>query len=272
MWQFGLISSRKISPASFIRTSQRPKPLPPSAAKVRAAVSRRRADKGSSRTNGTGVSQVTSGAFKDRFPRRSPDGKRIAFYSNRGKGSQTWIINSDGTDLQQIADFSEGALAPNWSPDGTHIAYSSNRAQGAWIFDLRQTWSPQAAVALPKFGPSGTWFEAWSWSHDGERIAGTRLSTSGLLSGIVVYDLRTHKYDQLTDFGNSPVWLKDNRRVLFYREDKLYLVDSVTRKTQLVLSVAPYHITWTISVAPDDGTIYFSLVMDEADIWLAKLE
>jgi catechol 2,3-dioxygenase-like lactoylglutathione lyase family enzyme len=141
----------------------------------------------------------------------------------------------------------------------------------AWIFDLHRTWSPQAAERLPAFGSSGTWFEAWSWSHDGQRIAGHRLSTSGF-SGVVIYDLRTHKYDQLTDFGNSPVWLKDNRHLLFYREDKLYLADSVSRKTQLLLSVAPYHITWTILIAPDDGTIYFSLVMDEADIWLARLE
>ena len=224
------------------------------------------------RTDGTGVLQVTDGAYKDRFPRWSPDGKRLAFYSNHGKGAQAWIVNSDGTGLQQVTDFAQGAVAPNWSPDGVHLVYSSNRGQGAWIMDLRRPWSLQEPQALPAFGPPGTWFEAWSWSHDGQRIAGHRLSTNGLLSGVAVYDLRTGKYDRLTDFGNSPAWLKDDRRLLFYREDRLYLVDSVSRKTELVLSVAPYHITWTISVAPDNQTIYFSLVMDEADIWLARLE
>ena len=36
--------------------------------------------------------------------------------------------------------------------------------------------------------------------------------------------------------------------------------------------VAPYHIVWAISASPDNQTIYFSLVMEEADIWLAKLD
>ena len=225
-----------------------------------------------SRTDGTGSRQITNGEYKDRFPRWSPDGKRIVFYRSSNGRAQVWAVNVDGSRLQQLTNFASGAVAPNWSPDGTRLAYSSNRAQRAFLYDLSKPWSEQAAAPLPALGPPDTWFEAWSWSHDGHRIAGHREDKAGVLSGVIVYDLRSGKYTRLTEQGRSPVWLKDDRRILYYQEDKLFLVDSESRKTEQVLSVAPYHITWAISVAPDNQTIYFSLVMEEADIWLAKLD
>jgi len=55
------------------------------------------------RVNGSGLRQLTDDEYRDRFPVWSPDGKRIAFYSNRSGGPyQIWTINPDGSGLQQL--------------------------------------------------------------------------------------------------------------------------------------------------------------------------
>jgi len=68
------------------------------------------------RTDGTSVRQLTDDASKDRWPHWSPDGKRIAFTSDRSGSSQIWAINRDGSGLQQLTRMA-GAHYPIWSPD-----------------------------------------------------------------------------------------------------------------------------------------------------------
>jgi eukaryotic-like serine/threonine-protein kinase len=51
------------------------------------------------RPDGSGYRQVTDDEFKNRDPVWSPDGSRIAFYSNRGGRYQIWSVSSDGAAL-----------------------------------------------------------------------------------------------------------------------------------------------------------------------------
>ena len=50
--------------------------------------------------DGGEAKQLTEGMAWDMQPRYSPDGKRIAFTSDRGGGDNLWIVNSDGTSPQ----------------------------------------------------------------------------------------------------------------------------------------------------------------------------
>ena len=61
--------------------------------------------------DGTDMRQLTDDVFKDREPRWSPDGKRIAFTSDRSGGSEIWAINRDGSGLQQLTQMA-GAHHP----------------------------------------------------------------------------------------------------------------------------------------------------------------
>ena len=67
------------------------------------------------------------------------------------------------------------------------------------------------------------------------------------------------------------MWLADNRRLLFRYQSKFYLIDSQSRKSQEILSVAPHTISGA-TLSRDDRLIYFSVTVREADIWLASLE
>ena len=74
-------------------------------------------------SDGTGLRRLTNDEFKDRQPRWSPDGRRIAFYSNRGGKYEIWTLRADGSELARAA-VTPGRLAyhPIWSPDGDRLA------------------------------------------------------------------------------------------------------------------------------------------------------
>ena len=55
-------------------------------------------------------------------PNVSPDGKQIAFISDRDGLSNVWVMNIDGTELRQITKEKNNIIhSPKWSPDGQYI-------------------------------------------------------------------------------------------------------------------------------------------------------
>ena len=217
------------------------------------------------RRDGTSLRQLTNDMERDRMPRWSPDGRRLAFYSNRsGNFDAIWLINSDGSGLQQLTHTSKSATRPVWSPDGTRLAYH-NDGGATSIIEVGKSWHEQSPEVLPAISDSSDWFP-WSWSPDGRKLAGW-----GVRVGISVYSLESRQYESLTDFGWGATWLSDSRRILFQARGKLYLVDSQSKKVREVLSVAPHGIGM-VTVSRDDRLIYFSLGTTEADIWLMTLE
>ncbi len=56
-------------------------------------------------------------------PKVSPDGKTIAFISDRGGVSNLWLMDIDGTHLRQVTKETNNTIhSPAWSPDGQYIA------------------------------------------------------------------------------------------------------------------------------------------------------
>src|SRR5579859_6755606 len=82
------------------------------------------------------LKQITSGDYDDDQPAWSPDGKLIAFTSNRSKpdpdatyNKDIWTVAADNTDkgahATQITTNPGEDSNPAWSPDGKWIAYST---------------------------------------------------------------------------------------------------------------------------------------------------
>jgi dipeptidyl aminopeptidase/acylaminoacyl peptidase len=81
--------------------------------------------------------QVTSGDYDDAQPAWSPDGKSLAFASNRTKpdpdatyNSDIWVVAADNTDQgehsTQVTNFPGQKEHPSWSPDGKWLTYSAS--------------------------------------------------------------------------------------------------------------------------------------------------
>ena len=64
---------------------------------------------------------------------------------------------------------------------------------------------------------------------------------------------------------------ENSRRLLFFNEDKIYLVDSQSKRVHEVFSIAPRHFRG-FTASRDDRLIYLSIETTEADIWLITLE
>ena len=122
---------------------------------------------------------------------------------------------------------------------------------------------------LPRLPGSDSRVSFWSWSADGGKLAGFEFSGEKP-SGIFLYTLDTHQYERLTDFGLRPVWLSDNRRLLFDDGYKLYLVDSHSKRVREVLSIDPDRVE-RFSLSRDDRHLVIMRTSRESDIWLLTL-
>jgi len=91
------------------------------------------------------VTQVTSGDFDDSEPAWSPDGKSLAFTSNRSSpdpdrnyNSDIWVVAADNTDkgahLTQVTTNPGPDRSPAWSPDGKWIAFVTQTDVKAMIY------------------------------------------------------------------------------------------------------------------------------------------
>jgi len=73
--------------------------------------------------------QYTYGACIDTNPQFSPDGKTIAFISNRSGMNQVHLLALDGGEARQLTDLPAGAGQLCWAPDGKHLCIAAPRKQ-----------------------------------------------------------------------------------------------------------------------------------------------
>lgn len=130
--------------------------------------------------------RLTSGLAFDQQPRFSPDGRRIAFTSDRAGGDNIWVMNADGTGSRAVTRETFTLLnAPAWSPDGRFIIarkhYTTQRSAGTgeiWLYDASGAGGGQALVERPSPQHQKELGEP-VYSPDGRFIYFTRDASSG---------------------------------------------------------------------------------------------
>jgi Tol biopolymer transport system component len=221
--------------------------------------------------DGTGLRRLTDDEFKDRQPRWSPDGRRIAFYSNRGGKYEIWTLRADGSELERAAVTpGRQAYHPIWSPDGRKLACDLGENEA--LIDLTRPVAERQPRLLPSPG-RGMGFSASSWSADGRWLAGALHTADGRqVPGVVLYSLADRRYLRLSDRGESATWLSDNRHLLSWDDDILFLFDTVSRTSRKVLTTFPGSEYNDFSLSPDDRVLYLAHNTEQGDIWLLTLK
>ncbi|MEO5859951.1 MAG: protein kinase [Pyrinomonadaceae bacterium] len=212
--------------------------------------------------------EITNDEPFDRYVRWSPDGKRIAFNSDRDGGAQVWVANADGGGLRQITfdtSLVTGPGFPVWSPDGSKLAIhfsgptliiDPNRTQ------LEQT--PEAIAKDPRYR-----LVVWDWSPDGKKLLG--VIAEGDKRHIGYYSFETNSYEVI--FENSQAigsWLPDSRRVVYGDGSCVYMIDITTKERTKILENPEVEIRSPF-VSRDGKLLYYTASNAESDIWLLDL-
>jgi TolB protein len=157
---------------------------------------------------GSKVTKTTRLTEDGSFPAVSPNGKRLAFTSDRDGDAEIYVMRTDAREgpnnrpvkLTDNATYYDSQ--PDWSPDGSRIVYSSPRG-GNWedIFVMRAdgsgkknlTRSP-AREQYPAFSPDGKYIVFTSDRGGDQEIWKVRLDGTGLTQ-VTSDGLRNHQPD-----------------------------------------------------------------------------
>jgi Tol biopolymer transport system component len=128
------------------------------------------------------ATRFTSGIAHDFGPRWSPDGKRVAFVSDRSGDDNVWIQSVDGKDtLQLTKGVDNDYISPEWAPDGEYIVVAKGMpfmGNRLWLYNVHGGHGLPLVGATPgtlrqmgpAFGPNGRyiWYAqrqgAWQYN------------------------------------------------------------------------------------------------------------
>lgn len=178
---------------------------------------------------GGSANRLTIHEAHDGYPHYSPDGRWIAFSSNREGNYDVYLISSQGGSAKQLTFNSANDYVMDWSPDGSKVLFYSMRQASTWqlySLDIKTNtvktlttddwqirygvYSPDGgSVAYNRCGNIGTW---WRPRYHGS--ANMDVYTKNLSSG---------KITRVTDYDGGDMWPMysgDGKRI-YYASDRL---------------------------------------------------
>ena len=176
--------------------------------------------------DGTDIHQITSGHGDDREPRFSPDGKKIAFSSDRAfKGSyDIWVVDVATGALKQWTSNAADEYEPAWSKDGSEIAFVSGVGiNGTTIQAANSSGECRTLVTAPK----GAHLNSPAFSPDGDKIAYTQFA--GGVSKLMVSGAQVGTSEDVFPFPVA--WLPGDK--LLYTADGKIKISSANASSTI---------------------------------------
>ncbi len=151
--------------------------------------------------DGRGPARRFTHGNRDHSPRWSPDGRILAFISNRGQKNQLFLAPLDGGEPRQLTTAKFGVAQPAWAPDGKSIAYVAR------VGDYKESKDRKGAErAVPRV------IRDLRYKLDGIGYFDQRRMH------VFTADVETGKETQLTDedwYDAEPSWSPDGRWIAF---------------------------------------------------------
>ena len=188
---------------------------------------------------GGAATRITSGPAFDSQPAFAPDGKHIAFVSDRDGADNLWVTKADGTEPRQLTrDRAAEFASPTWTPDSEYVVISrqapGNRTYELWMYNIHggsgvQVTKAQVGPATPPPAPGAPQtprlnFMGASVSRDGKyfyyakRTGGFGYNLTFPLWQVARRDRVTGEEDTVTQANGSgirPVVSPDGTKLVF---------------------------------------------------------
>jgi dipeptidyl aminopeptidase/acylaminoacyl peptidase len=113
--------------------------------------------------DGARVRELTGGAHNDSSPVWSPDGRRIAFLSDRDGTEQLYVMWLDTREMAQLTRLERSPNNIDWSPDGKYIAFTSSVPDNDTILAVKLPEKPRGA----EWAKPAVVVDRLQWAADG---------------------------------------------------------------------------------------------------------
>ena len=182
---------------------------------------------------GKRIRLLTSGNWRDTAPVWSPDGKRLAFLSDRDGTTQLYVMWLDTREVAQLTHLERAPSGLAWSPDGKKIAFTAFLPDENPILQVKLPKKPEGA----KWAAPAILIDRLSWRNDGRGPLPKGYSHIFVLEAELGGTPR-----QVTsgDYSHSePEWSVDGQKLFFsairkpeaeyeFRNSEIYSLDLAT--------------------------------------------
>ncbi len=192
--------------------------------------------------------RLTSTAAVESDPHFSPDGKMIAFTSNRSGSSAVYTVSIKGGDPTRLTWHPSPCKSRGWTPDGQKVLFSSTRNTAPTSYDRLWTISYKGGPATLL---SSQWGTNGSFAPDGKKIIIDRVRRwdvewrayrGGQNTPLIILDLNDFSEillpnERTTDI--QPLWIGDN---IYFLSDRDWTMNiwSYSPKTGDLKQVTKY--------------------------------
>ena len=175
--------------------------------------------------------RLTSTPAMEADPQLSPDGRSLAFTSNRGGNRDVYVMPVEGGDPRQLTWHPGNDDARGWSPDGKLVLFASNRNTAPTSY--ARLWTVPAEGGIERLVPAPMAFRG-AWSPDARRMVYDRVTRwdtefrnyrGGQNTPLTILDLASLEETRLPNERTSdtqPVWVG---QTIYFLSDRDYAVN-----------------------------------------------
>ena len=181
--------------------------------------------------NGDVRNLTKNSSSAERSPAWSPDGKWIAFTSNRYGSDAVYLVSVEGGEAKRLTWHPNGSRVRGWTNDGKNILFASDRDASPTRFDRLWTVSVNGGPATLL---TSQWSTSGAFSKDGKNIVIDRMSRwdeewrayrGGQNTPLIILNLNNLQEtllpnNQTTDI--KPIWLDDT---IYFLSDRDYVAN-----------------------------------------------
>jgi tricorn protease len=166
-------------------------------------------------------SRLTNGPATDDWPRFSPDGRRLLYFSDAAGTDDVYVMDVASRQSTPVANGPGDEAFPSWSPDGKRIVFTRGPARGAKgnkdlvILDL-ETKEEKQITRDPKDDDDAAWSPDGRWiAFDSGRGGAQAIYVMSATGG----EAQARRVSSGTGFYQVPTWSADSTMIAYEELD-----------------------------------------------------